>query len=472
VRRRLGALVVVLAAAQTAAAGAATITAEPTLKPSFRTSIPDYTLRCRTGDPVRLTVDPPDGRPFTRSVDLAPGRAAAVRFHFAKRTRRYRIRCLPEGFPSWRARRYQTPEAGWYLVTPNQGPSRINGPGYAVMFDSHGVPVWWIARSPSPFAADLLPNGNVVWTNWVALSPESDAFVERTLTGKRRRSFATVGSSTNQHDFKLLPNGNALLITYPSRDGVDLSRYGGPKDAIVLDGEIQEVDPAGNLVWSWNSKDHMKLAEVEVWLRRQIANPTIKRWDGKPVYDLVHINSVEPDGPRLIFSSRYSDAVYAIRRATGGIVWKLGGTHTPRSLAIHGDPLASRGFGGQHDARLVEGGSLLTLFDNGTYRERPPRAVAFQLDLEHRSARLVGEVRFSEAPRSVCCGGARLLPGRNWVASWGNQPWVTEQTWRGDPVLTIEFRGPHLASYRAIPIMRDQLTRDRLSRAMRIMYGG
>jgi outer membrane protein assembly factor BamB len=424
---------------------------------------------------VLLTVDPPDGKPYTRAVDLTPGRAAAVRFHFAKRTRRYRIRCLPDDFPQWRTHRFATPQAGWYVVAPN----KTEGPGYAAIFDSHGVPVWWMRRTPAPFAADLLPNGNLVWTNYVALSPVSDRFVERTLTGQPGRSFGTVGPSTNQHDFQLLPNGDALLLTYPARDGVDLSDFGGPKNATVLDGEIQEVDPQGGLVWRWSTADHVPLRESARWLRRQIAHPTIRKYDGTPVYDLVHVNSVEPDPPlrgaggdRLIFSARYLEAVYAIDRASGDIVWKLGGTHTPRSLKIEGDPLAGHEFGGQHDARLPGGGDLLTIFDNGTLRNRPPRAVAFRLDLTRRRAALVRAVRFAEAPKSVCCGSARLLPGGNWVVSWGNTPWVTEQTWRGEPVLTIEFRGKDLASYRATPVMPGRLTRDRLSRGMRAMYGG
>ena len=466
-RRRTAALAALLAVAPAGPASAASIAADPVLKPAFRASIPDYTVRCRAGEPVRLAIDPPDGGPHVRSVDLTPGRAAAVRFRFRAGVRRYRIRCLPSDFPDWRTRRYSTPEAGWYLVTPN----KTEGAGYAVIFDSNGVPVWWMRRTPAPFAADLLPNGNLVWTNYVALSPVSDRFVEWTLGGRSRRSFGTVGPSTNQHDFQLLPNGNALLLTYPARDGVDLSAFGGPEKATVLDGEIQEVDPQGRLVWRWNSADHLALRESERWIRRQVAHPTIRKFDGTPVYDLVHLNSIEPAGGRLVFSARFLEAVYAIDRASGGIAWKLGGTHTPRSLTIDGDPLAGSEFGGQHDARLPDD-DLLTIFDNGTARARPPRAVAFRLDLERRRAALVRSVRFAEAPKSVCCGSARLLPGRNWVVSWGNTPWVTEQTWRGEPVLTIEFRGKDLASYRVVPIVPDQLTRDRLARAMRVMYGG
>jgi Arylsulfotransferase (ASST) len=471
VRRRATAIALLAglaAAGHAGQAAAATIKGEPSLKPGFRTSIPDYTVACRAGEPVRLTVHPPTAKPYVRLVKLAPGRAAAVRMRIEKRRRVYRIRCVPSDFPAWRTHRYATPQAGWYLLTP----SKTEGAGYVVLFDSHGVPVWWLQRTPAPFAADLLPNGNLVWTNFVALSPVSDRFVEHTLTGQERRSFGTVGPSTNQHDFKLLPDGDALLITYPSRDHVDLSAFGGPKDAIVLDGEIQEVDPSGKLVWDWNTADHIALRESERWIRKQVAHPVIVNWDGRTVFDLAHVNSVEPDGKRLIFSARYFDAVYAIDRASGDVVWKLGGTQTPQSLTIANDPRSRGDFGGQHDARLS--GGLLTLFDNGTERDRPPRALAFQLEIDKRRAQLVRAVRLAEAPESECCGSARLLPGRDWVVSWGNTPWVTEQTWRGDPVLAIELlpKEKELASYRAVPVMRGRLTRDRLAAAMRKVYGG
>ncbi|MFL5779861.1 MAG: arylsulfotransferase family protein [Thermoleophilaceae bacterium] len=464
--RRVGVAIALVVAAQAgaavaaSAASAAAIEATPPLQPGFRASTPDYTVRCRSGEPVRLTVDPPEGPPSVRSVDLDPGQAATV----VLGKRRYRIRCLPPDFPRWRTKRYSEPEAGWYLVTPN----KTEGAGYAVIFDSHGVPVWWMRQTPAPFAASLLANGHVAWTNYAALSPVADRFVERTLGGRGVRSFGTVGTSTNQHDFELLPNGNALMLTYPSRDHVDLSRFGGPKDAVVLDGEIQEIDPAGNLVWSWRSNDHVTLEESARWLRRQIAHPTIYEYDGTPVYDLVHLNSIEPRGNRLIVSSRYMDAVFAIARSSGAVVWKLGGTRTAASLSLSGARI--RSFGGQHDARLANG--LLTVFDNGSARDRAPRAVAFKLDLEHRRASLVHSVRFAPADKSVCCGSARLLPSQHWVISWGNTPFVTEQGSHSQPVLTIEFRGKDLASYRAVPIMRDQMTRDRLARAMRNIYGG
>ena len=66
----------------------------------------------------------------------------------------------------------------------------------------------------------------------------------------------------------------------------------------------------------------------------------------------------------MIASFRNLDAVYKIKKSTGKIVWKLGGTRTPKSLTVKHDP-HNYTLGAQHDARLLPDGTL-TLFDNRT----------------------------------------------------------------------------------------------------------
>jgi hypothetical protein len=485
VTRRIGAVVGLAGAALlacSAPAAAATVTAHPHLRPAFDPETPDYTVRCRAGTPVTFTVDVPAGTRvavgkrkarsgrFTTTLDLAPGRGVRLRFESADGTRIHGVRCLPPDFPGWRARREGTPQAGWYLVTPygNSFPGYPSGPGYVAIFDSHAVPVWWMRRTPAPYGADLLRNGHLIWTDFVAKSPFTEHFEERTLDGRVVRTWATVGWPTNQHDFELLPNGNALLVTYPPRDHVDLRQWGGPADATVFDGEVQQVDRQGRLVWSWNTKDHTALAEAGRWLPGLIRHPTAVRSDGAGIYDVAHVNSLESVGDLLVISVRYLDAVLGIDRRTGALLWKLGGTHTSRSLAIEGDPLATRDFGGQHDARLVSGTRVLTVYDNGSKRGRLPRALSFRLDPGHGRATLTRSVRFPAAGESICCGGARRLPGGDWVVSWGNTRWITELTPSGDPVLTLAL-ADGLASYRAVPIAPGRLSREALRRAMDAM---
>jgi hypothetical protein len=474
-RRTIAAAVTAVAAVLAPAAAAGPLVrARPGLKPDFALEALDYTVRCHPGKPVTFDVHPPDGMEaafdggaphhgaFSASADLVPGGAAELRLRRSGHARTYRFRCLPSDFPHFRVHRATRPQARWYaLAAHRRAPEH---PGFAIVFDSRGVPVWWMRRSPAPFDVDVLPNGHLVWTNYVALSPDSGRFTEWTLAGRAVRTWSTVGTPTNQHDFRMLPDGNALMISYRRRDGVDLRPWGGPADAAVLDGEIQEVDPAGRRLWRWNTKDHIALRETGRWLRGRVAHPRMRTADGRPLYDLVHLNSVEPDGERVVFSARHLDAVYAIDRASGSVAWKLGGTRTKRSLAIEGDPEAARDFGGQHDARVLDG-DVLTLHDNGVRRDRLSRSLAFRLDLAHRSARLLGAVEFPKAGRPGCCGSSRLLPGGDWVTWWGGSEWMTEQTADGRLVLSIRLLDDY-TSYRGVPVVHGGLTRRSLAGGM------
>jgi hypothetical protein len=454
------------------------VRADPGLKPAFRAGTPDYAVRCAGHDRVRLAVTPPAGTrvavgagrshadAFDAAVKLVPGRAVRLRFTSHGRGRTYAIRCVPQDFPGWRTAIRGEREAAYYVVTPSRNDHR---PRYVIVFDRHGAPVWWMKGDPPPFNAQLLPDGNLAWTRWVFARDPSGFFEEHALDGTLVRTYNTVGIQSNPHELRLLPDGSALLVAYRPRAGVDLSPWGGPPDATVLDGEVQELDPAGNLVWSWSTRDHVALAESARWFPKLLREP-VQVDGGHEAYDIVHLNSIERRGDRVVISLRHTDAVYEIDRRSGAIDWKLGGTHTSRSLEIRGDPLGDRDFGGQHDARLIDANTV-SLFDNGTLRRdgtvrnRRARVLAFRLDRSARTARLVRSFRRARRGGSTCCGSARRLPKGNWVVSWGNSPYVGELTAAGRPVLTITLGGD-LRSYRTFPVLPGELSRAALRRGM------
>lgn len=468
------------AAGATAPAGAApAVRADPGLKPAFERSTPDYTVRCAADRTLRLTVDPPAGtrvaigddparaKAFSKTLPLAPGAGTTLRFVRDGRSRTYAIRCLPSDFPRFSVKLRGHRQAGWYLLTPNDFKRDAR---YVTVIDSRGVPVWWMRRKPAPFDVHLLPDGNLAWAPFAANTPGAGPFEVFSLAGQPLRKYRTVGWITNQHDLQVQEDGSAYLITYRPRQHVDLSKWGGPRDAIVLDGEIQQVDRDGKLLWRWSTHRHLTVAETGRWLDVVIhRNHPISLPDGRPSYDLVHLNSVEPYGKRLVFSARHEDAVYEIDRTTGKVLWKLGGVHTSRSLKIEGlDPAK---FGGNHDARVHDGGRIVTLYDNQSLRDRPPRALAFRIDRRKRTATLISDIRFLGSRDSTCCGSARLLPGGNWVIGWGHRPWITEQRSDGTPVLELHFQDKGFSSYRAVPVMRGELSRAALRRGMDAMAG-
>ena len=187
--------------------------------------------------------------------------------------------------------------------------------------------------------------------------------------------------------------------------------------------------------------------------------------DGRLAYDIVHLNSVDVRGHRVVISMRHTDAVYELDKRTGKIVWKLGGTRTGKSLSFAGDPLGARSFGGPHDPRLTADGRHLTLFDNGTLRDRPPRAVRYSIDRSARTATLLESVTDPAVRVSLCCGNARRLPGGHWAIAWGGDFVVTETDADGRRVLTLEFGGER-QSYRVDPVVSKALSTSDFRRGM------
>ena len=81
------------------------------------------------------------------------------------------------------------------------------------------------------------------------------------------REVNTVGGPTTDiHDLQLLPNGNYLVGGQVIKHHVDTSAYGGSSDADIMGFEIQEVTPGGQLVWKWDSLDHIGLAQTPMTL--------------------------------------------------------------------------------------------------------------------------------------------------------------------------------------------------------------
>jgi arylsulfotransferase ASST len=472
------ALIMLMSAPPTAGRAAVLrVSGRPTLIPRFNRNVSDYVARCVRRKPLRLSVKAPagvrvgvDGKrarsgSFRAAVRVKSGQS--FRFVVQRRhgLRRYFVRCLPPDFPEWTSERPGSPQAAFYVVAPC-----CTEQTYVSIFDTNGVPVWWINTHRPPLDASLLRNGHVAWAqqHGVDLAPgvSSGAYEEHRLDGSLARTFTIPdGTPTDRHEMQILPNGNYVVVGYKPRNGVDLSAYGGPSNATVLDALVEEVTPRHKVAWKWNSGDHIDLAETGRWYQQGVLGKPVQLPDGRMAYDIVHINAVEPYGKnRFLVSLRHTDSVYAIDKPSHDILWKLGGTQTPQSLEIVGDDVPD--FGGQHDVRLLPDGTI-SLYDNGTGRGRPPRALRFRVDPAARTATLLQRLTDPDATDSPCCGSARVLPGGHWVISWGGIHLVTETTSTGKRVFALHF-AVHM-SYRAFPVLPGRLTHRALRRGMDAM---
>lgn len=376
------------------------------------------------------------------------------------------VRCLPADFPSWRFELLRPAPAGMFVVSFRA--ARDSRP-WVIVFDSKGEPRWWYNPDTRALWAQVLGNGTIAWPrsfgDGYGLDPRM-AHEIRSPSGKLLRLVRTKGAIIDGHEFRERDNGNVLVDSYVP-ETADLRRFGGPAKAAIVSAEIQEIDPRGRILWRWNSRRHIGLGETGRWWHNVLANPR-RRLQGLESFDPVHINSIEPRGrDEVVISTRHTDALYGIRRSTGEIAWKLGGSKTPESLQVVGDP-AHKLLGGQHDARVAADGTL-SVYDNGKDRPRRPRVVFYRLDLKQRKAIYRGQLNDPEVERSHCCGSARQLPDGGWLVSWGDNPLVTEFDAEGRVEFRLTLAAP---TFRAVPVPLGATSAAKLELGMQMIAAG
>lgn len=449
---------VLLAGLVSCAPGFDMVRTDPGLYPIFQLGVIDYVNRCDPDQPTDVSVSAPDGTTvsidgqtaqggnFTAQVDQEVNERFTIVVSSAESTTTHHVRCLPLDFPEWEAERAGTPQATYYSTVIIEGFQ----PNYPVIFDTNGVPVWWGERQPT-FLNTPLANGNLATANIAG------GIIERQLDGTPVRLLNADGEASDFHDIILLPNGNYVLASIERR-ACDLSPWGRGQGRCIFH-EFQEQTPDGTVVWRWAPEDDIPLSETSVqWRSEQEANGTVDPW---------HYNSVEWTGDGFIVSFRHMDAIYKVDYNSKNIVWKLGGSDTPASLDVVGDPVFTNGgtISGQHDARLLPNGDV-SLFDNGSRTGRAPRSVVYRIS--GGTATLVNQVRDDIAPGSGCCGSTRVLPGGNYVTGWGGTPWITEHAPDGSRVFLLDAN----FIYRAIPILEGFYTPEELRNGMDAYYDG
>jgi hypothetical protein len=325
----------------------------------------------------------------------------------------------------------------------------------------------------------VLPDKNVAWT-----FQNGNGAEEHALDGSLVRKINTIPSTppgSDPHDLLLLPNGDYVMVQNVNVPNTDLSACTNSPPlthmGTLLDHVIQEIHPGQNgapdtVVRTWDTMTHIPLSE---------ANPD-RQFDSICLQgDAYHWNSIEATSDGYLLSFRHLDAIYKINGTTGLIEWKLGGSHRAESLTVQpGDPVFDAGgdFGGQHDPRsLSENPVIVSLHDNGTGFNRPPRALRYQIDTTNKTATFVDAQQDPLAPSSFCCGSARKLPGGDWVMGWGdgasipapNGRVVTEMQSDGTRVFFMQFASGNV--YRAVPVLPGVLNRTDLEAGMDTQYG-
>jgi outer membrane protein assembly factor BamB len=231
------------------------------------------------------------------------------------------------------------------------------------------------------------------------------------------------------HEFELTSRDTALMTIY-HRLHIDLTSIGGPKDGLIWDGIVQEVDiPTGRVLFEWHSYP-------QIGVKESYSKPPKKQLGTKAFpYDYIHINSIdeEPNG-NLLISGRNTHAVYEVNRRTGKVLWRLGGKKSDYRLG----PGAK--FAWQHDARRQPDGTI-TIFDNGAAPplEKFTRVLVLRVDEQRKRVTLARSYRHPKRLLSPFEGNAQFLPNGHVFVGWGGWPYISEIDRNGRVVFDAYF---------------------------------
>jgi arylsulfate sulfotransferase len=243
----------------------------------------------------------------------------------------------------------------------------------AFFSDRDGNVIWYYDTGAGNFAFPfkLLPNGNIllIVTNAVSVSilreidlagntirEMSYSALQHKMADAESFDFVPWGLT---HDFAPLPNGHVVVIVDCYKSLTNLPGY--PGTFLVQGQALVDLDQNWNPVWAWNSFDHLDV-------NRHV--------DGLP--DWTHSNALlySPDDGNLILSMRNQSWIlkldYANGTGSGNILWRLG-YQGDFALTNQGVPSDDPGlwFANQHfPIILSQNGSQTTLgiFDNGDVR--------------------------------------------------------------------------------------------------------
>jgi hypothetical protein len=220
------------------------------------------------------------------------------------------------------------------------------------------------------------------------------------------------GYSADLHAVHLTPHGTAWIDAFAPVQA-DLTAVGGPRDGVLTDSIVQQVDiDTGLVMWEWHALGHIALEESQVPVSH-----------GSYPWDYAHVNAIDPgSGGHVLLSARSTCALYDVDIHSGGVRWRLGGTRSSFK------PGPGAAFYWQHDARFQPGGRI-SMFDNGSEPPRETQSRGIVL-APHEATHSVSLVRQFVNPTrnllAVSQGSMVELDGGNWIIGYGRLPDFTE----------------------------------------------
>jgi hypothetical protein len=375
----------------------------------------------------------------------------------------YSILALPETFPDLDVRVASAEAADAYVFLGGYPLSAAlaDVPLTKLIVDRTGTPAWFRSTTAPVFDFKPSPDGRLTFVTIPEASTQFTGFV-LDASYAPVRTLTAVDADLDFREFRILPDGNILLLGTALRDA-DLTKYGSPPGCCsVLDFRVQEIDPDGAVVFEWDAGDHRSELIGDL--------PDQRLENLKDHLDYAHVNSVDvdPGDGNWIVGARYLSTVLKVARhettwkgvtyAPGAILWRLGGRLS--DFEIVGDDRAGgwKGFAEQHNARSPEPGRIL-VYDNASWPDigatGDSRYVEYVLDEAAMTATKVGAYGIEGAGPTGILGSAERLSDGSTLIGWGSlvddfpdAPTFTEVSAAGEVLLEVALP-PGFVSYRA-----------------------
>jgi hypothetical protein len=202
----------------------------------------------------------------------------------------------------------------------------------------------------------------------------------------------------------------------------------------VLFDQIVELDASGNVLWTWDTYDHLPLSQADPFNLTTVSS-------GQTVIDFTHCNSIQwfYNESVVYLNVRHTNTFYKINMTTGNVIWACGQFGNFTLLDANGNSVNNLWYH-SHSTRMVAP-DVFTMFDNDFDNlTNPNDCHGRMIELTLNETTMTAWVSWSwEAPTqywSPYFGINNRLPNGDHLGLFGtpthhfqqNQPWVGNDT--------------------------------------------
>lgn len=223
------------------------------------------------------------------------------------------------------------------------------------------------------------------------------------------------------HDIEYDPSGNTFLTLqeYVRQIGSNL----------ILFDKIVELDAAGNVLWTWDTFDHLPLSQASSFNETSVIG-------GQTVIDFTHCNALlwEPNNNIIYLNVRNQNTFYKINQTTGQIIWACGQFGNFTLLDQNNTVVPSLWYHSHHLQQIAP--NVFTMFNNDFDNITNPnddnsQMIQFTINEQNMTAQETWSWTAPPQYYSTYLGATWTLPNGDWIGDFGppthqfpeNQPW-------------------------------------------------